>query len=527
MSGDQSEIVAFLSDPATHGLSADAAVRRIETHAAHVFLAGPHAVKLKKAVWRPYLDYSTLNQRRVCCSREVSLNQRTAPGVYRQATAIRRAEDGGLTLGGDRGFIIDWVVEMNRFPDDAMADAALEENRIGAAEIYDLAAGVAAFHIAAEASPEMGGAETMNWVAQGNLERLYECIAAFPTERALNLLQNQLRALARLSPMMEARREAGFTRRCHGDLHLGNVALLDGAPTPFDAIEFDDRLACIDVMYDLAFLLMDLDRRGRGDLCNVALNAYLEHCDGLSEQLEAVDMLPLLMSMRATIRAHIEATLALEGGVQQSRAERLRLANGYLQRALVAMDAHEPPAIIAIGGLQGAGKSTVAAAIAPELSGPPGAIVLRADALRKRLHGLSPTQRLPADAYTDVMSDKVFGMLVDSAVTVVRANRPAIADATFIDPKRRQRIEHAALDAGVPFIGLWFEAPIEALENRVESRMAASRPDASDADVAVLRRSAERAVGDLGQWRRIDAGGEPATVAQAARDAIAAALRDR
>ncbi|MEM6491581.1 MAG: AAA family ATPase, partial [Pseudomonadota bacterium] len=524
---DQGPILSFLGDPQTYGLAANDDVRRIETHAAYVFLAGDRAVKLKKAVWRPYLDYSTLNQRRICCAREVALNQRTAPQVYLQATAVRRLEDGQLALGGDAGFILDWVVEMNRFPEDAMADTALEAGRIGVDEIYDLAAGVAVFHQDAEASPDMGGAETMNWVAQDNLERLYECIAAFPTERALNLLQNQLRALARFSPLMEVRRESGFTRRCHGDLHLGNVAMLDGAPTPFDAIEFDDRLACIDVLYDLAFLLMDLDRRGRGDLANVALNAYLEHCDALPEQLEAVGMLPLLMSMRATIRAHIEATLALEGDGQLPRAERLRLANGYLQRALVAMDQEDRPAVIAIGGLQGAGKSTVAAAIAPRIGGPPGAVVLRADALRKRLHGVRPTERLPQAAYSEVASDHVFGALAECAVTIARADRPVIVDGTFIDPKRRSRFEREALNAGVPFIGLWFEAPIDALEGRVDARSQAERPDVSDADVTVLRRSAERTVGELGVWRRIDAAGAPSAVADAALRAIEDALDRR
>ena len=522
MSDDQSECLDFLGAPESYGLASDEVVERIETHAAHIFLAGERAYKLKKAIKRPYLDYSRLNQRRIFCKREVELNQRTAPGMYEAATPIRRSDDGGLILGGERGFIIDWVVAMRRFPAEAMADAALNDGRFGVDDARDLAASVAAFHAQAETTPDLGGAETMNWVAQGNLERVYECIAAFPTERALSLLQRQLKALARAAGLIEARREAGWMRRCHGDLHLGNVAFLGGTPTPFDAIEFDDRLACIDVLYDLAFLLMDFDRRGRPDLANAALNAYLEHGEGLAEQLAGLAMLPMMMSMRATIRAHIEATLALEGDAMASRAERLRRANLYLTRALAAMDGQRAPApIIALGGLQGVGKSSVAATLAPSIGGPPGAVVLRADALRKRFFGVAPAERLPEEAYSPVISDIVLGMMVEYARLCAHAGRPVICDSVFLERDRRDRLRGAAEAMRAPFVGVWLDAARSTLEERVAKRAADPRPDASDADLEVLRRTAAVDPGDLSDWMRVEAGGDLASVAVAVQSAIA------
>jgi len=521
---EQAECVRFLSDPAAYGLPADAAVDRIETHAAHVFLAGARAYKLKKAIQRPYLDYSRASLRRVFCMREVELNARTAPSLYLGHKPIRRGDDGGLVLGGQRGFIVDWVVEMNRFPAEAMADHALADGRFGVDDARDLAIAVAEFHREADETPDQGGAESMSWVGQGNLERVYDCIAAFPTERALSLLQRQLKALARQAPLMELRRRTGWTRRCHGDLHLGNVAMLDGRPTPFDAIEFDDRLACIDVFYDLAFLLMDFERRGRPDLANAALNAYLEHGEGLAEQMAAVTLLPLLISMRATIRAHIEATLALEGDVMETRSERLRRANTYMTTALKAMaaapgDAAAP--IVALGGLQGVGKSSVAATLAPMLGGPPGAVVLRADAIRKRLFGLPPTERLPQDAYTAVVSDRVMALMFEMALASARGGRPVICDSVFMDPNRRERLRAAAAAGGAPFVGVWLDAPQQTLEQRVTKRAESPRPDASDADVAVLREAAKADPGDLEDWARISAGGDLAAVAVAVQSAVA------
>lgn len=521
---EQAECVQFLSDPAAHGLPAGAAVERIETHAAHVFLAGDRAYKLKKAIQRPYLDYSRASQRRLYCMREVELNTRTAPTLYLGHKPIRRSDEGDLVLGGHHGFIVDWLVEMNRFPAEAMADRALADGRFGVDDARDLAVAIAEFHREADETPDLGGAETMSWVGQGNLERVYDCIAAFPTERALSLLQRQLKALARHAPLMELRRLTGWTRRCHGDLHLGNVAILDGRPTPFDAIEFDDRLACIDVFYDLAFLLMDFERRGRPDLANAALNAYIEFGEGLAEQMAAITLLPLLISMRATIRAHIEATLALEGDVMETRSERLRRANTYMTTALKAM-ATAPSAdaapIVALGGLQGVGKSSVAATLAPMLGGPPGAVVLRADAIRKRLFGLPPTERLPKDAYTPVVSDRVMALMSEMAIASARGGRPVICDSVFMDPDRRQRLSDAAAAAKAPFVGVWLDAPQPTLEQRVTKRAEAPRPDASDADIDVLREAAKADPGDLEAWARISAGGDLAAVAVAVQSVVA------
>jgi predicted kinase len=283
--------------------------------------------------------------------------------------------------------------------------------------------------------------------------------------------------------LIEARREAGWVRRGHGDLHLRNICLFHDRVTPFDALEFDPALSTSDVIYDVAFLFMDLRARGLDGLANLAMNRYW---DVSGQPEDALALLPLFMALRATVRLAV----AVEAGdlVQAARYRKLGLE--ILQPAT--------PRLLAIGGLSGTGKSTLAKAMAPEIPGPCGGRLLRTDVIRKRLAGLAPRDRLAADAYDDAARATIYRVLAQRAQTALGAGSSVLADATFREDPLRAAIEGAA--RGYPFLGLWLHAPPEVRVARVVRR----RDDASDATTKVALEQVEP--DKLGQaWRTLDA----------------------
>ena len=337
---DQSEVEAFLADPATHG---GAAVQRVDTHGAMVFVAGDRACKIKRAVAYPYMNFSTLDRRRAACQAEIRLNRRTAPEIYLDARPIRRRPDGGLAFGGDAGEVVEWVVVMRRFDQDALFDRMAARGALTPALIDRLAEEIAAFHAAAERrGPEH--APDMAWVIEESLAEFREDPALFPAGQVDRLAALSRAALGRLAPLLQERAAGGFVRHCHGDLHLRNVALVDDRPAIFDAIEFNDSLAVIDVLYDLAFMLMDLDHRGLRGLGNRLFNRYLD----IVNDDEGLAALPLFLSARAAIRAKVARSIAASTA-DAAAAERQRAeAPDYLARAIDYLEP-PPPRLLAIG----------------------------------------------------------------------------------------------------------------------------------------------------------------------------------
>ncbi|CAO3378712.1 bifunctional aminoglycoside phosphotransferase/ATP-binding protein [Azospirillum argentinense] len=494
--GSMQIAAAFLADPASHG---GAAVERVETHAAIVFLTGDRAYKLKRAVRYPYLDYSTAERRRAACVEELRLNRRTAPSLYLGLESVVRRPDGALAFGGGDaagGVALDWLVVMRRFPQDVLLDRVAERHGLDDTLIRGLADAVTAFHQAAEPRPDGGGAAAMREVVEGNIAELRANPTLFPPERVERLAGRSAAALERLSPLLEERRRGGFVRHCHGDLHLRNIVLLDGAPVLFDGIEFDERLAVIDVAYDLAFLLMDLERRGLRPLGNAVLNRNLD----ATEDYGALAPLPLFLSARAAIRAKIAASAATFRADEGARRESRREALAHLEHAVAALEP-PPPRLVAVGGLSGSGKTRLARALAPSLGAAPGAVVLRSDALRKRLFGVAEEERLPADAYTPAVTARVYAGLLERARAVLAAGHAVVLDAVHARPEERAAAAAVAADAGVRFDGIWLDAP---LDIRV-ARIAARRGDASDATAEVAERQSVYDLGPL-EWLRTNAG---------------------
>jgi len=504
----QDEVFTFLGRSSTYG---GADVRRIDTHAAVVFLAGERAYKVKRAVRFPFLDFSTLDKRRDASNAEIEANRPFAPGLYRRVIAITRELGGALALGG-MGEPVEYAVEMNRFDETKTLDLLAEDGAIDLELADSLARAVAAAHARA---PVVAAAPWIDalaaYVAQ-NDDAFRERSELFPAAAIKRLTAASRDALSRIRPLLLARGTHGLVRRGHGDLHLGNIALIDGRPVPFDALEFDPLVASGDVLYDLAFLLMDLVERSLQPAANVVLNRYFAETKR-TEDFDALKALPLLMSMRAAIRAKVTAARATVAP-QSDRAAIETSARTYFELA-AALIAPPPPILVAIGGLSGTGKSVLARALAPELMPAPGAVVLRSDIERKALFGVAETERLPADAYTPDITARTYAALADKARRATSAGHSAVVDAVFAAPAERAAIAAVAAEDNVAFRGLFLTADLATRIARVGHRAG----DASDADARVAERQESYALGPL-DWFSVDASGTSEQTLARTREAV-------
>ncbi|KAB2848180.1 MAG: AAA family ATPase, partial [Hyphomicrobiaceae bacterium] len=493
----QAEAIAFLRRPGALAPPSQA-VQTISTHGAIVFLAGGHAYKIKRAVRFPYMDFSTLEKRKAALERELEINRPNAPRLYVGLLPLTRCADGEIALDG-QGEEVEWVLKMRRFD-----QACLLSHIAGIGGISpDLAKGLADAVVAAHASAPVAKRAVASRGLLSVVEELEEAfarLAELGEAAGKPALMRQLRGrLMSLAPLLEERARAGLVRRCHGDLHLNNIVLIEGRPVLFDALEFDEDLATIDLFYDLAFLLMDLDARGLRPAANLVLNRYIwlrnEPLD-----LDGLGLLPLFLALRAAIRAMIGmGRLAELSGKarEEARREAQRLVD-----AAEAFLAPPPPRLVAVGGLSGTGKSTLAAALAARFGAAPGALHLRSDLERKSLAGASETSRLPAAGYTQETTARVYSVLADKAKRALSAGHSVIVDAVFSREEERAAIEAVARDCSVPFNAIWLATGSEALLARVAAR----RGDASDATPDVVERQLARGAGEV-KWTEIDAGG--------------------
>jgi len=502
--GSQRDVIDFLSRPESYGLAAGS-VDRYETHGALVFLAGDRAYKLKRAVHYPYMDYSTPERRRQMCERELQVNRRTAPQLYLEVRPIVLDTSGKLRFGtSGETAILDWVVVMRRFDQNNLLEGMRQKGHLSPAIIRLLAEAIAAFHRAAEPCQDFGGAEGIADVIAENTKVVESFMdRPFDARQVERFSQLNKTMLDRLSNTLQERRENGFVRRCHGDLHLNNICLIDERPVLFDAVEFSEAFACIDVFYDLAFPLMDLDRHRLRGHANILLNRYLEK----TGDYDGIATLPLFLSCRAAIRAHVAAAAS---ALSQQRVEtqtRLGEAAALFDRAIAYL---EPPGprLVVVGGVSGTGKSTLARILAPMIGPAPGAVVIRSDVLRKRLMGVDESTRLPETAYQPEVTADVYREMMARAAKIVAGGHAVIVDAVYGDLREQVEIAAVAAHARVQFDGLWLEADPAILE----ARIAARRGDASDATIEVLRRQ-------LGfvhrpeRWLSIDAARTPAEIA--------------
>jgi aminoglycoside phosphotransferase family enzyme/predicted kinase len=488
----QENVFAFLADPATHPH-----VHRIDTHAASVFLEGTRALKIKRAIRFPFLDYSTLEKRKAACDEEIKINRQFAPQIYHRVVPITQGSDGSLDVDGN-GTPVEYAVEMSRFDESQTFDHLAEAGPLDPGLVDAMAEAIAASHNIAPLAPADPWVNSIPGTIEGNTTAFREA-ACFPADDIDDLRQASLSAFASIRGLLEQRGTLGYVRRCHGDLHLANIVLIDRKPVLFDAIEFDPVIASIDVLYDLAFALMDLVRYGRQAAANALLNRYLALT--ARENLDALAALPLFMSVRSAIRAHV--LLARLGRNCRDDADVMRAARAYFELARMTI-APPAPVLVAIGGLSGTGKSVLARAFAPSVLPQPGAVVLRSDVMRKQLFKVNETDRLPESAYRPEITGQIYEILVQRAVRVLVQGHSVVVDAVFAHEAERNAIRDAARKLKIRFVGLFLVADLATRLSRVGRR----ERDASDATPDIAGLQEKYNVGAV-DWAVIEASGTP------------------
>ena len=485
---DQSETIAFLDAE----LNPE---RRIDTHGAVVFLCRERAYKLKRAVKFPYMDFSTEARRAAMCAAEIDVNRRSAPEIYLGVAPVLR-RGGRLTLGAvgeTPEHAVDWLVVMRRFDEEGLLDRMAARGALTPELMAALGARVAAFHdgLPAIASGFCSPDDYRHSVA-ADIRQMREAGDRLDPPTSEALAEAMPRSLEPFVDLVARRVAAGAIRRCHGDLHLRNIVTLNGQPVPFDAIEFSDKIANIDVLYDLAFALMDLARQGLGALANRLLNEWLwrvGEAEGASHE-EALALLPMFLARRAAIRAYVDSAVTAVSGADNAPAR-------AYQKAALAFLQPAPPRLLAIGGLSGSGKTTLALKLAPEIGRAPGAVVVRTDVERKRQAGIPLEEPMPAGSYSPEASARVYAACFARAERVLRAGHSVVLDAVFARPDERAAAEALARKVRVPFQGIWLDVPKDVAQQRVTDR----KGDASDATASVVERQFGYDLGAI-DWER-------------------------
>ena len=453
-------------------------VKVIETHISWVFLAGSYAYKVKKPVKLDFLDFSTLEARRFYCEEEIRLNRRTAPGLYVELVPIVGTVSRPAV--GGAGPPIDYAVRMRRFAQEDLLSRRADAGVLEPAAIDDMAASVARLHMNAGAvrqglygTPMLVRAQALDNFA--TLERLDPTLVDPHLERWTRLEQ------AALANTLAARRREGFVREGHGDLHLGNVVMFAGRPVAFDCIEFDSQLRIIDVMSDVAFACMDLHSRGQPRLAARFLNAWLEHTGDYA----GLRVLRFYEVYRAMVRAKVAAIRSRQPGIAPDDRESAQGAFGRSVALARRLALRRSPALILMHGLSGSGKTTISQDILEAL----GAVRLRSDLERKRLHGIAPLARSHsspgAGIYGRMATQETYGRLARLARETLGAGHRTIVDATFLYRAQREAFHALARAMHVPFAIVACMAPEATLRERLAGRSQTGL-DASEADDAVL-----------------------------------------
>jgi aminoglycoside phosphotransferase family enzyme/predicted kinase len=460
-------------------------VELIETHISWVLLAGEFAYKIKKPVDFGFLDFSTLDKRHYYCEEELRLNRRWAPSIYLEVLPITGTPQRPF-LGGE-GLPFEYALKMRRFPQEIRLDHLLNRGELGASHIDLLAKSLAHFHVALPAATvdsPYGSPERVLHPMEENFAQIRPLLRENEDKASLERLRLwSAEEAIRLRGELAERKQQGFIRECHGDLHLGNIVLLDGVPIPFDCIEFNDNLRWIDSVSDLAFTVMDLLDRKRPDFAQRLLNGWLEH----TGDYQGLRLLRLYQVYRAMVRAKVAALRAAQAGHDAVSLEAMWTEyRGYISLA-EQLSRPGTPLLLITCGLSGSGKTTLTQPLVEQA----GAIRLRSDIERKRLFGLQALEKsgsaVNGGIYSTDASQRTYERLLELACQVIGAGYPVIVDATFLRRSQRDAFHDLASRLNVPFAILDFQAREETLRERIRRRQAANN-DASEADMAVLEK---------------------------------------
>ena len=460
----QSDIITALSDPKTYsGHVADVEVR--QSHIAVLFLAGSKVYKLKRAVLYPDADFSTREKRRLACVQEMKRSAVYAPGLIEGIKAVRCLKNGRIVIGGKSGEEIDTVLVMKRIPDADLLNRMLPNPKFDRFEAMDLAERLAELHGRAKVFKNKWGVDAVRKLILEN-ESVLSCFCPdiFEKGEVNALTRRSLDSLNKQARLIRFRQKTGHVRKCHGDLLLSNIAYTQESFLFFSPVEYNDSLSCIDTLYDLAVLLMDLEAKGLRRLTNILFNHYMAYMNDVG----GFPLLPLYQSLRAANRAAVCAKKStLMRGWERRRV--VKEARHYFELARHFVSGC-CPVLIACGGLSGSGKSRVARELGGLLDPAPGAVILRDDVIKKQIIGLAPHQTFDKNYDTPAFEAVVYDVLRQQARMGLSVGSCVIVDALFYNEDERKAIEALAREEGVPFVGFWMDAPLSVRSERVQTR---------------------------------------------------------
>jgi len=457
-------------------------IQLIQTHISWVILTGPYAYKLKKPRDFGFLNFSTLERRKHFCDMELELNRRLAPAMYLDVLPISHSK-AGFTLGG-YGSVIDYCIKMRQFDADALLVDQIEKADFNPACMDQLAIDIANFHAAYPYPGELGDRGSPDMLQQHILDNIEAGrVVANANTRLLDTLEKlekmNRQAIKAIGPELKRRQTSGFIRQCHGDLHLKNIAMVDGKAMVFDCIEFNDDYRIIDVMNDVAFLVMDCDARGRADLGLRFLSRYLEQ----SGDYQGVRLLKLYAGYRGSVRGKVASLLSLEPSLNHGEKEQQIIEASIYFGLALDYTCERQPRLFAVGGFSGSGKSHLAL----RGCGPEKAIVIRSDATRKRLASSHPELPLYGEAINNLTYQSIF----DAAKHILDSGYSVILDATFLESGQRDQFRALANQTNTPAHFLWLDIPESILRQRIAARQS-ENTDISDASSKILSQQLSR-----------------------------------
>lgn len=481
MNSDQVLLVDAMLNPLFYNHPVDK-VELVETHISWVFLAGAFAYKVKKPCNLKFLDFSTLGKRHHFCNEELRLNRRFAPGIYLEVVTIGLTGN-RLVLGAEPA--IEYAVKMKRFPQEMQLDRLCETGCLGIRHLQQFATTLADIHHRAPVMLETEPFDLARRILDPALQN-FDQLRPFIADPEINAVLDTLEQWSRdtfqdMTPILQSRLLEGYIRECHGDVHLGNMFCLDDEPALFDCIEFSESLRWIDVMNDIAFLLMDLDDRGETSLGWAFLNHYMRQTGDYA----GVALLPFYKVYRAMVRAkvgYLRLAQASQGTAESVELE--KLAQSYIWLAASYIKPKTPTLMIT-HGLSGSGKTTFITDVAPYIE----AVCVHSDIERKRLHGLNLTDKsgstIGTGLYNAAANQKTYARLRELTGQLLKSGCNVIVDATFIAKERRQMIQQLADEIQVPLRILDFRVDIKELNRRLKLRKIQS-DNVSEASASVL-----------------------------------------
>ena len=455
----------------------------IETHSSCVLLTGVMAYKIKKPVDFKFLDFSTLEKRKYYCQLEFDINRKLAPNIYEQVIRITGTVENPVLNGS--GEAIEYAIQMREFPQENLLSVILEKNKLTPRMVDAIAYRLAQFHQnAARTRPEMeyGSPERVHQPVKQNFDQIRPLLTeSFDLDQLSTIESWSDEQFKRLKSIFQARKDLGFIRACHGDVHLNNMVLMNYQPVLFDAIEFNEEFRWTDIMADLGFLAMDFKDKKHAHYAYRLISAYLEH----TGDYHGLQVLPYYVVYRAMVRAKVSLLRASQPGLSSTEQEALwKMYRDYIELALSEITPHKP-ALMLMHGFSGSGKSTLARWVVEKI----GAIQIRSDVERKRLSGIGrmmSSRSVPNQGiYHESMTQKIYQRLLDLARQIVLAGFPVIVDATFLKKKPRDFFLKLAKELSVPFIILDCQADEETLQTWIKRR-SLKRKNPSEATVEIL-----------------------------------------